>query len=177
MLGEPDVARRRRRRPSCSPMTIGRRRTPRDPAVLGQTLVVAGQPLTIVGVAPRGFVGTTPGERPDVFAPLTLDWFRGRLRTPLVRGPLLQLRLRVRALEARRLARAGASGARRDVPRDRQRRRSACWRLHALTADRHRGAIARRACRSCPAHAARAGRRRLARTPLACSSPRRRRSC
>lgn len=45
-----------------------------DPAVLGRTLVVAGHPLEIVGVAPRGFVGTTPGERPQVFAPLTLDW-------------------------------------------------------------------------------------------------------
>lgn len=45
-----------------------------DPDVLGRTLVVAGQPLEIVGVAPRGFVGTTPGARPQVFAPLTLDW-------------------------------------------------------------------------------------------------------
>ena len=52
--------------------------------MIGQTLVVGGQPLTIVGVAPQGFVGTTPGERPDVFAPLTLDWFPERLRTPLV---------------------------------------------------------------------------------------------
>jgi hypothetical protein len=32
-----------------------------DPAVVGETLVVGGHPLTIVGVAPRGFVGTTPG--------------------------------------------------------------------------------------------------------------------
>jgi predicted permease len=47
-----------------------------DPAVLGKTLVVAGQPLEIVGVAPPGFVGTTPGSRPNVFAPLTLDWSR-----------------------------------------------------------------------------------------------------
>ena len=47
-----------------------------DAAVIGRTLVVAGQPLEIVGVAPRGFVGTTPGTRPDVFAPLTLDWSR-----------------------------------------------------------------------------------------------------
>jgi predicted permease len=47
-----------------------------DTAVLGRTLVVAGQPLEIVGVAPRGFVGTTPGARVDVFAPLTLEWLR-----------------------------------------------------------------------------------------------------
>lgn len=55
-----------------------------DPAVLGRALSVAGHSLTIVGVAPRGFVGTTPGARPDVFVPVTLDWFPERLRTPLV---------------------------------------------------------------------------------------------
>ena len=54
------------------------------PDVLGKTLVVAGKPLTIVGVAPRGFVGATPHERPRVFAPLTLDWFPETLRVPLV---------------------------------------------------------------------------------------------
>jgi len=50
-----------------------------DPGVVGQTLAVGGHPLTIVGVAPRGFVGTTPGSRPDVFAPLTLEWLRWRM--------------------------------------------------------------------------------------------------
>jgi predicted permease len=55
-----------------------------DPSVLGRTLAVAGHPLTIVGVAPRGFVGTTPGERPAVFAPVTLEWGAVRPRTPLV---------------------------------------------------------------------------------------------
>ncbi len=59
-----------------------------DPAVLGRTLVVAGHPLTIVGVSPRAFVGATPGEQPNVFAPLTLDWFRERLRTPLLEDRL-----------------------------------------------------------------------------------------
>jgi predicted permease len=58
-----------------------------DPAVLGQTLVVAGQPLEIVGVAPRGFVGTTPGERPAAFAPLTLSWMQSRSQ-PLVEDRL-----------------------------------------------------------------------------------------
>jgi hypothetical protein len=42
-----------------------------DPKVLGKKLVVSGQPLEIVGVAPRGFVGTTPGRNIRVFAPLT----------------------------------------------------------------------------------------------------------
>ena len=47
-----------------------------DPAVIGKTLLVSGQPLEIVGIAPRGFHGTTPGANPRVFAPITLEWFR-----------------------------------------------------------------------------------------------------
>ncbi|MBV9880494.1 MAG: ABC transporter permease [Gemmatirosa sp.] len=43
-----------------------------DPRVLGEAIVVNGQPLTIVGVAPRGFEGTTLGAHPDVFVPLTM---------------------------------------------------------------------------------------------------------
>jgi predicted permease len=52
-----------------------------DPSVLGRTMIVAGQSLEIVGVAPRAFNGLTPGERPDVFAPLTLSW--SRRQTPI----------------------------------------------------------------------------------------------
>ncbi|HEY3884109.1 MAG TPA: ABC transporter permease, partial [Vicinamibacterales bacterium] len=43
-----------------------------DPNVLNTQLIVNGQSLTIVGVAPRGFDGTTIGVRPDVFVPITL---------------------------------------------------------------------------------------------------------
>jgi predicted permease len=43
-----------------------------DPSVVGQALVVNGQTLTIVGVAPDGFSGTTFGWNPSVFVPLTL---------------------------------------------------------------------------------------------------------
>lgn len=43
-----------------------------SPGVVGQALVVNGQPLTIVGVAARGFEGTTLGIRPQVFVPMTL---------------------------------------------------------------------------------------------------------
>jgi predicted permease len=43
-----------------------------DPAVLNKQLIVNGQSLTIVGVGPRGFTGTTIGMRPDVFVPITL---------------------------------------------------------------------------------------------------------
>jgi predicted permease len=40
--------------------------------VLNQPLVVNGHPLTIVGVAPRGFKGTTLGNEPHIFVPMTL---------------------------------------------------------------------------------------------------------
>src|SRR5262245_13644793 len=43
-----------------------------DPAVLNKSLIVNGQNLTIVGVAPKGFEGTTIGLRPAVFVPMTL---------------------------------------------------------------------------------------------------------
>jgi predicted permease len=43
-----------------------------NPNVLGETLIVNGQHLTIVGVAPEGFNGTTLGARPQVFVPITL---------------------------------------------------------------------------------------------------------
>ena len=43
-----------------------------DPNALNQSLIVNGQSLTIVGVAPRGFEGTTLGAKPQVFVPITL---------------------------------------------------------------------------------------------------------
>jgi predicted permease len=46
-----------------------------DPGVLNQPMVVNGRTLTIVGVAPRGFEGTTMGIEPQVFVPITLrEW-------------------------------------------------------------------------------------------------------
>jgi len=50
-----------------------------DPNVLNKTIVINGQPMTIVGVAARGFEGTTVGTRPAVFVPLTM-------RGQMVRG-------------------------------------------------------------------------------------------
>jgi predicted permease len=44
----------------------------RDPSILNQTVIVNGQSLTVVGVGPRGFAGTTLGARPQVFVPVTL---------------------------------------------------------------------------------------------------------
>jgi predicted permease len=45
------------------------RRLGRDPAVLGQSLLALGIPITIVGIAPRDFMGTRP-EVPDLFLPI-----------------------------------------------------------------------------------------------------------
>jgi predicted permease len=52
------------------------------PAVLNETIIVNGQALTIVGVAPRGFASTTLGSEPKVFVPLTM---RGQM-TPGWKG-------------------------------------------------------------------------------------------
>jgi hypothetical protein len=43
-----------------------------NPNVLDQTMNVNGQTMTIVGVAPVGFDGTTVGVEPRVFVPLTM---------------------------------------------------------------------------------------------------------
>ena len=48
------------------------RRFGRDPEMLNQTLLVNGEPLTIVGVAPRGFRGTTLGNQPEIFVPISM---------------------------------------------------------------------------------------------------------
>ena len=41
--------------------------------ILGEVLVVNGHSLTIIGVAPRGFRGTTHGIKPILFVPLTMS--------------------------------------------------------------------------------------------------------
>ena len=43
-----------------------------DPSVIDEQMVVNGVSLTIVGVAGRGFEGTTTGAAPDVFVPLSM---------------------------------------------------------------------------------------------------------
>ena len=43
-----------------------------DPSALGKQIVVNGHPMTIIGVAPKGFDGTTLGERPYVFVPISM---------------------------------------------------------------------------------------------------------
>ena len=43
-----------------------------DPNVVNDTIIINGQSLTIVGVTPRGFDGTTLGVQPQVYVPITL---------------------------------------------------------------------------------------------------------
>jgi predicted permease len=43
-----------------------------DPNIVGKQITVNGQKLTIIGVGPRGFNGTTLGARPSVFVPITM---------------------------------------------------------------------------------------------------------
>ena len=44
-----------------------------DPGVVGRTITVNGQLMTIVGVGPRDFEGTTIGTHPLVFVPLSMS--------------------------------------------------------------------------------------------------------
>jgi predicted permease len=43
-----------------------------NPNVLNDTIIVNGQAMTIVGVAPRGFSSTTLGSEPKVFVPISM---------------------------------------------------------------------------------------------------------
>ena len=52
-----------------------RRRFAEDPGVLNQTLMINGQAMTIVGIAPKDFSGTSVGLAPQVFAPITMMRF------------------------------------------------------------------------------------------------------
>ena len=43
-----------------------------SPSILNETVIVNGQAMTVVGVAPRGFNGTTLGFVPDLYVPITM---------------------------------------------------------------------------------------------------------
>lgn len=51
-------------------------------AVLGDTLIVNGQAMMIVGVAPRSFQSTTLGSRPQIFVPITMREIMWSMGTP-----------------------------------------------------------------------------------------------
>lgn len=50
-----------------------RQRFGSNPSVLNQTMIVNGQPLTIVGVAQNGFGSESLGNLPDVYVPISMD--------------------------------------------------------------------------------------------------------
>jgi predicted permease len=43
-----------------------------DPQAVGKTITVNGKQMTVIGVTPQEFVGTTIGSRPMVYVPLTM---------------------------------------------------------------------------------------------------------
>jgi len=49
-----------------------RKRFAEDPGVLNQTMTVNGQPMTIIGVTPAAFEGTSVRLGPQVFVPITM---------------------------------------------------------------------------------------------------------
>src|SRR5580700_5323740 len=76
-----------------------------DPQIVGKSIEVARHPLTVIGVAPEGFVGAAPGLRDDLWVtldPLGNDVWRmthrdsvwliviGRLRSGVSRGQAAQ---------------------------------------------------------------------------------------
>jgi predicted permease len=44
-----------------------------DPAISGRAVRINGLPYTVLGVAPRGFVGTELFYRPDIYVPMTMQ--------------------------------------------------------------------------------------------------------
>ena len=93
-----------------------------SPAIIGSTIVVNAVPMTIIGVAPEGFTGTTIDRaaadlRPDLDARAP----RRRVQGPRQAAQLLGLPLRPAA--AGRDDRAGQGRRRRALCRHRQRRR------------------------------------------------------
>jgi len=49
------------------------RRFARDPSIVGKTVTLSSTVYTIVGVTPQEFFGTTVGQRPDLWIPLSME--------------------------------------------------------------------------------------------------------
>ena len=48
------------------------RRFGSDPAIIGQTVHFNGKPFTVIGVAPKGFIGTEIAYAPEMFVPMMM---------------------------------------------------------------------------------------------------------
>src|SRR5579864_2985307 len=85
--------------------SLWKTRYAKDPAIVGKSIDVARHPVTVIGVAPEGFVGAAPGLRDDLWVtldPLGTDVWRmthrdsdwliliGRLRSGVSRGQAAQ---------------------------------------------------------------------------------------
>src|SRR5579862_1805406 len=81
--------------------SLWKTRYAKDPAIVGKSIEIARHPVTVIGVAPEGFVGAMPGIRQDLWATLDpfgtdvsrmtqrdSDWLNviGRLRPGVSRG-------------------------------------------------------------------------------------------
>jgi hypothetical protein len=91
------------------------RRFSADQRILGETLIVNGQPFTIVGVAPEGFDGTTVGSRPQFFVPISMTMCCSQDARSPTTARLLDLP--VRATEARCQHRISAAAINRRITR------------------------------------------------------------
>jgi predicted permease len=69
-----------------------------DPAIVGKSLTIDGVPVTVIGVAPRGFFGLAVGLKPDVWLPAAA-------------APMLQAAAAAANANASASARAGANAS------------------------------------------------------------------
>ena len=90
--------------------TAWQRRFGGDPAAVGRTLRVEGQPFTIVGVTPPGFFGVAVGMSPDVTIPVTmLPRLRSDERDSLVQANQFWLNIMGRVRPGMSIAQADAA--------------------------------------------------------------------
>jgi hypothetical protein len=85
------------------------RRFGEDPTVVNQTLIVNGQAMTIIGVAPEGFAGTTLNDTPRVFVPVSMTGALDPDRDGRCRSPLRRLILKSRCSGRRLWTRSSVS--------------------------------------------------------------------